>query len=264
MTFKLDRQRPRNLSLRHVKSVALRGVSLLSLLLFWLLAARSDVIPGVAETWTFLLREAERGALLFHLSMTLRRVALAFLLAMALGTALGLAMGLSRTLDRLLEAWLLAGLSIPRIVLIVLAYLLIGLNERAVVFALALTVAPSIAVGLREGARALDRGLSEMAKLFRRPPLRVLFQVILPQLLPYTLGAARGALSLAWKMVVLAELLGRTNGVGYQISFYFQMFDLRGVLAYGLAMMIVLALLDILMRVLTEGLTLRWRRATLP
>jgi NitT/TauT family transport system permease protein len=60
-------------------------------------------------------------------------------------------------------------------------------------------------------------------------------------------------------MVVLVELLGRTSGVGYQINFYFQMFEMRGILAYGLAMTIVLVLVDKVLLLLSDRLS-RWRR----
>lgn len=48
-------------------------------------------------------------------------------------------------------------------------------------------------------------------------------------------------------MIVFAELLGRTSGVGYQIAFYFQMFEMRGILAYGLAITVALVALDALL-----------------
>jgi NitT/TauT family transport system permease protein len=84
--------------------------------------------------------------------------------------------------------------------------------------------------------------------------------VVLPQLLPFIVGTGRAAMSLTWKMVVLAELLGRTNGVGYQISFYFQMFNMRGILAYALAMIIVLAVIDQGLMRAVERYAFRWRR----
>ncbi len=102
--------------------------------------------------------------------------------------------------------------------------------------------------------------LVEMATAYSRPPLLIWRKVILPQLLPYLIGTARGALSLSWKMVVLAELLGRTSGVGYQISFYFQMFNMRGILAYGLAMMVILALIDLVFIGFIQNSAFRWRR----
>jgi len=218
-----------------------------------------QVLPGPGETFAFLLKEA-RGPLWHHLGITLWRVLASFLLAMGFGTLLGLGVGISRNLDRFLEAWIVLGLTIPRILPVVVAYLLLGLNEWAVVLALTVIVVPQVAVQMREGVRALDSKLLEMARAFRQPRGKILRQVVLPQLLPYLLGTARGALSLSWKMVVFAELLGRTSGVGYQINFYFQMFEMRGILAYGLAITLVLALLDLAMLYLTER-ALRWRRS---
>ena len=244
------------------RDLLLNLVSFGSLVGVWVVASAllsSTILPGPLETLAFTWREFERGRLLFHMSITVQRVLIAFCVAMAIGTAAGVAMGASRWVDKLLNAWVVAGLTVPRIVLFVVAYLLLGLNDAAAVGALILTVLPTITVQIREGTKALDPKLLEMARAYRRSPLAIGRSVVLPQLLPYLLGTARGALSLAWKMVVLAELLGRTSGVGYQIAFYFQMFNMAGVLAYGLTMMVVLALIDTGFSA-AAARTFRWRR----
>ena len=240
----------------------LHALSVASLVGAWLLASAllsSTVLPGPLETLAFGWRELKSGELPFHLAVTMRRVLLAFGFSLVFGTLLGALMGASGSLDRLLSAWLIFGLTVPRIVLFVVAYLTLGLNDRAAVGALVVAVLPSVAAQLREGTRALDPKLLELARAYRRPPLLVWRQVVFPQLLPFIVGTARVALSLAWKMVVLAELLGRTSGVGYQISFYFQMFNMTGILAYGVAVMLVLALIDVSFSALTRW-AFRWRR----
>lgn len=245
------------------QDVLLRPASLLSLLAAWLLLSLvmgPQVLPGPLPTLEFLGQQLERGALTFHIWVTMQRVLLAFGVAMAAGVAIGVAMGALKWVDQLLEAWLVVGLTIPRIVLFVVAYLLIGLNDAAAIIALVVTVLPTIIVQIREGTRALDPRLLEMAKAYRRPPLAIWRKVVFPQLLPYFIGTARAALSLSWKMVILAELLGRTSGVGYQIYFYFQMFNMRGILAYGLAMMVILAIIDLGFMGLMQRLAFRWRR----
>lgn len=236
-------------------------LSLASLLLLWFLLSRAltaHVLPGPVDTLAFAAREFSRGALLYHLGATLQRVGIAFSVAMLSGALLGVAIGISTRLGKLLEPWLVVGLTIPRIVLFVVAYLLIGLNDTAAIAALVLAVLPSVAVQVREGTRALDPKFLIMAQAYRRPPAAIWRKVILPQLLPYLAGTARAALSLSWKMVILAELLGRTSGVGYQIAFYFQMFNMRGILAYGLTMMLVLMLIDLAFMQLTRY-SFRWR-----
>lgn len=235
---------------------------MLSLLAVWLIGNRffgSTVLPGPLDTLSFIVREYERGALLFHLGATMNRVVIAFLVAMPVGVLLGAAMGFSKAADSALEAWLVTGLTIPRILLFVMAYLLLGLNERAAILALIISIVPTIVAQLREGARALDGRLLEMGHAFHRSRLQIWTGVIIPQLMPYIIGTARTSLALAWKMVVLAELMGRTSGVGYQISFYYQMFNMRGILAYGLTMMLLLALIDLGIMNSLERYVFRWR-----
>lgn len=255
-----DRRRPR---WRRSPNWTWSAVSYLSILAAWIVLSRvlpARLLPGPLATLAFIGDEYHRGSLLLNLWATGRRVLIAFGVGMGVGVAFGAAMGLSRRLDRLLEGWLVAGLTIPRIVLFVVAYLLLGLSDSAAIGALIITIAPAIVVQLREGTRALDVKLLEMARAFRRPRLQVWTRVILPQLMPYVVGTARASLSLAWKMVVLAELLGRTDGVGYMISFYFQMFNMKGVLAYGVVMMLVLGSIDLALLGTWQRRVFRWRR----
>lgn len=244
------------------QTTLLRLVSLLLLLGAWVAAASllgPNILPGPLSTVAFAWRELLSGELFFHVAVTMRRVLIAFGVAMVLGTFLGAFVGLSKRFDALFSAWLIFGLTIPRIVLFVVAYLVFGLNDTAAVIALILTVLPTVIVQVREGTKALDPKLLELARAYHRPPLQVWTQVILPQLMPFLVGTARAALSLAWKMVVVAELVGRTSGIGYQISFYFQMFNMTGILAYGLAMMLVLAVIDMSFSAFTAR-AFRWRR----
>ena len=74
-----------------------------------------------------------------------------------------------------------------------------------------------------------------MARSFRLSRGRVLRHVVLPQLVPFVVAAARSGLALIWKIVLVVELLGRSNGVGFQLSVFFQLFDVAAILAYALA-----------------------------
>ncbi len=85
----------------------------------------------------------QSGELLFHLWHTLVRVIWAFALAMAIGMALGLAMGRFPKVDRWLDPWLVVFLNLPALVLIVLCYLWIGLNETAAIIAVTLNKIPT-------------------------------------------------------------------------------------------------------------------------
>lgn len=242
-------------------STVLRLISYGSLLALWAIGSQllPTLLPGPLETLRFIVREYERGTLLSHLWITTQRVIIAFVVAMLVGVVVGAAMGMSRRIDNLLQGWLIVALTIPRILLFVVAYLTIGLSDRALVIALIITVIPTIVVAIREGTRAIDTSLVEMAHAFRRPRGVIWLKVVFPQLTPFIVGTARGSLALSWKMVVLGELLGRTSGVGYQISFYFQFFNMTGILAYGVTMMVLLAVIDLGLMGWLQRVAFRWR-----
>ncbi|GAA5533742.1 ABC transporter permease [Deinococcus aluminii] len=240
----------------------LPAAGLLLLVLAWPLASAllgADVFPGPAETLRFLAREAVRGTLWTNVGITLWRVLSAFALALLIGTPLGWALGTWPRFAALAAPWLAVGLTVPRILILLAAYLLIGLNERALVAAITLILLPTVAVQVREGVRALDPRLADMARAFRVSPAQTLRHVTLPQLWPSLLGAARVTLSLSWKMVVFGEVFGRTSGVGYLIAFYFQQFEMRGILAYGLVMTLILSAIDYGLAALGER-AFAWRR----
>ncbi|MBV8912659.1 MAG: ABC transporter permease subunit, partial [Acetobacteraceae bacterium] len=108
-------------------------------------------------------------------------------------------------------------------------------------------------------ARAIDEKLIEMAQSFRVPRRAVLLEIMLPSLSPYLFAAARSGLALIWKIVLVAELLGRSDGVGFQIQVYFQLFDVTGILAYTLAFIIVVQLVEWLLLQPLERWANRWR-----
>jgi NitT/TauT family transport system permease protein len=207
-----------------------------------------------------LIREVRDGDLLYHLGITLARVGVSFAIAMALGTALGIALGRLRWLDRWLNPWLVILLNVPALVLIILTYIWLGLVETALLVAVALNKIPNVAVTLREGSRALERDYTEVAQVYRFGPWTTLREVILPQLAPYLLAAARNGLALIWKIVLVVELIGRSNGVGFQLQSYFQLFDVPRVLAYAAAFVICVLLIEVLAFAPFERRMARWRR----
>jgi NitT/TauT family transport system permease protein len=224
------------------------------------LALGQQMLPAPATVLRAIIEEARSGALLFHLGATLARVALAFTLAMTLGTAIGYLMGRMRTVDRLGDPWLILLLNLPALVVIILAYIWAGLTEVAAIAAIAINKLPNAVVTVREGTRALDHRLDEMASAFALPRGRTFRHVVLPQLAPYIAAAARSGLSLVWKIVLVAELLGRPNGVGFEIGTAFQLFDITHILAYALAFAAVVMVIETFLVQPFERRASRWRQ----
>jgi NitT/TauT family transport system permease protein len=222
-------------------------------------AADSMVAPSPVEVAGIFWTELMSGRLWYHLSATLARVLTAFVVAMSIGCAIGIAAGRNRTFDAWANPWLIIMLNLPALVTIVLCYLWIGLNEVAAVTAVAINKIPMIAVMMREGARALDPALDDMAKVFRMNRLSAWQNVIVPQLAPYFAASARSGVALIWKIVLVVEFLGRSNGIGFQIHLYFQLFEVGYILAYALSFVAVMLAVEYLLVQPWERSATRWR-----
>ena len=245
-----------------VGPVGWRLLSLVVLVAIWEIASVVSgraTLPGPWAVAGFVVREAASGDLGANLIATLGRVAAAFVIAMAIGAGSGIVMGRLRVVDRIADTWLIVLLNTPALVIAVLAYVWFGLTEAAAIGAVALNKIPTVAVTLREGARALDPKLDEMARVYRFSTWKTLRHVILPQLEPYFAAAARSGIALIWKVVLLVELLGRPNGVGFAIHLYFQMFDVTAILGYSVAFAAVMLAIEYALVQPLERHASRWR-----
>ena len=239
-----------------------RLISLALLIAVWYAGSQlagARLLPDPQAVALAIVEEARSGALAFNLAATLARVAVAFIVAMALGSITGFVMGRSQVADRLGDPWLIVLLNLPALVIIVLAYVWAGLTETAAIAAVALNKLPIATVTVREGARSLDRALDDMAQVFRMSGWTRMRHVVLPQLAPYLAAAARAGLSLVWKIVLIVELIGRPNGVGFEIGVAFQLFDVTRILAYALAFVAVMLAIETLLVQPLERHVARWR-----
>jgi NitT/TauT family transport system permease protein len=143
----------------------------------------------------------------------------------------------------------------------VLCYLWIGLDEVAAVSAVAINKIPMVTAMVREGARALDPALDDMARVFRMGRTARLRHVVVPQLAPHIAAAARSGIALIWKIVLVVEFLGRSSGIGFKIHLHFQMFDVTMVLVYALAFVAVMLAIETLLLQPVEARARAWRTA---
>jgi NitT/TauT family transport system permease protein len=217
------------------------------------------LLPAPAEVLQRLLAAIGSGELPEQLLITLFRVGCSFVLAILLGALIGLAMGHIPWLDWLLDGVVTIALNIPALVVIILCFIWFGLNEWTVISAVVINKTPSMIVIFREGARAIDFQLLEVAQSFGLPRWRSFSRTYLPQLYPYFLAAARSGLALVWKIVLVVELLGCSDGVGFQFGVFFQYFDITGILAYTAAFVLLIVAIESLLIRPWEASVMKWR-----
>ncbi len=237
-------------------------ISIFGFMVLWALVAHlvnDPLFPTPVAVWTTLVSEFQSGELMRHLLITLWRVIASFVIAMFIGTAIGLVMGRNSVANGLFDPWLVFFLNVPALVIIFLCYIWGGLTEFAAILAVVINKIPNVAVMLREGARSLSAELEEMAESFRYSTWQRYQHVVLPQLQPFIAAAGRSGLSLIWKIVLVVEFIGRSDGIGFQLHTYFQLFDVAGIFAYSVAFIAVMLVIEVLLIQPWERYATRWR-----
>lgn len=201
--------------------------ALLPAIVLWqiiaMVTANPVILPTpivVAESLAAMIGD---GTLPEATGISLRRLAIAYLLAVMSCVPLGLLMGMSRTLRDIIDPVVEMLRPISGIAWIPLALVLFGFGDTLVLFIIFYGAAFPILLNTIAGVREVDTNLVNSARTFGTPRLGVVTQVILPGALPTIFVGLRLGLGTAWMSLVAAELIGAGSGLGYQLSFARQM-----------------------------------------
>ncbi|MCP3474139.1 ABC transporter permease [Bradyrhizobium sp. CCGUVB1N3] len=157
---------------------------------------------------------AVSGALWQHISASLLRISVGWLLGTAAGIAVGFAIGLSRLARSVGITFISALFPIPKIALLPLLILWLGIGEEPKIATIALGVFFSTAISVYSGVDAVPRNLIRMAQSFNVPFTTIVRKVIWPGALPSILAGFRITASVALLLVVSAEMIGAQYGIG--------------------------------------------------
>ncbi|MGH3343191.1 MAG: ABC transporter permease [Carbonactinosporaceae bacterium] len=243
-------------------NLAIKAVSLAVLLTVWQLFSMTQgdlLMPGPLEVAQKLGDVLRQEDFFFHMQKTLTRVLVGLGISLVVALAAGVPMGLFRPVERFLETYVLLGLTIPGLAWALIAVMIVGISDWAAILAIVVTTAPMIVLNMWHGTKSIDTGVLQMANAFGAGRWLAVRHVVLPQLLPFLLAGTRLGLALAWKIVVLSEMFGLSNGIGYQLNTNFTRYSLSGVLAWTLAFTIVMAGIEFLVLQPLERRMTRWR-----
>jgi NitT/TauT family transport system permease protein len=247
---------------RSFKGVWLRLASLAVLVLGWYVASlffSSSILPSPGSVISVLGSNLKEHDTYFQLYKTLIRVVGGMCFAVIVGMVVGIVMGLSESSEYFLDSWVLVAFTVPSIVYGIVCILWFGLTDFAAVIAIGVTAMPSVALNIWQGTKAIDTSLVRMAKAFHFRRRSIIFKVVIPQLVPYVLAAFRYALGASWKVATVVELIGLSSGVGYELNYWFGLFNMKQVLAWTLTFTIALLLIEFLVFKPAEMWLTRWR-----
>jgi NitT/TauT family transport system permease protein len=175
---------------------------------------------------------------------TLWRIFAGFAISMLAGTAFGLMMGLRRSIEVFFDSWIMVLLTFPAVCWAFLAVLWFGLSGVVPILTVVLIVFPFVAMNIWAGTKAVEKQLIEMGNVYRASQYLMVRKVLIPQLMPYIFSSLRIALSLSWKIALVAEAFGVGSGIGQQLIYWFQDTRVDMMLAWGVSFMIMMMLID--------------------
>jgi NitT/TauT family transport system permease protein len=215
-----------------------------------------SILPGPIETLRALIHLATQADFYRQLAITAWRGLAGFGLAMILGIGLGLWMGARERVHRFFHPLMLLATNVPPIAWIALLLIWLGLGDGPPLVVVVITTLPLVAVSVAQGVRELDPALLEMAGIFGLSRRHTLRHVVLPSVAGRTFAAALLALGFTWRVLVMAEFLGSTAGLGYRLSWARQNLDTDQAFAY---ILVIVALSAAIEYGLLRPLQRRWQ-----
>jgi NitT/TauT family transport system permease protein len=231
----------------------------------WEVMARvtaSPLVPNVGEVLSELRRLVIGGFALRQIGITLGRILAGFSVAFVISLLVGIAAARSVIFRRFCDPAIILGLTVPGLVWALLCVIWFGVGLTTPIVAIALGIGPVMVLHVLQGMKAVDPEIVEMAYVFKLSSRDKLIHIWIPSLIPHLIGGARVGLSLGWKVIVLVELFGLSNGVGYQLNSEFSSQNVAGVLAWTIVFWAVMILIEYGVLQSLERASSKWRRVS--
>jgi NitT/TauT family transport system permease protein len=208
-------------SLNRVTGVILQRVLLFGAIgLIWWYAARNVpafVLPGPARVFGAIGDLLQSATFQHDVAATMSRVFSGFLIAAVAGTVVGLVLGSNKLLASFFEPILAILNTVSSAIWAIFAIIWFGISDATTIFVVFMTAFPLILTNVWQGTLAVDRQYIDLARTFRMSQLQILVKIYLPSILPYFFSGARLAFGFGWRVSLVAETLGSSDGIGYRL-----------------------------------------------
>jgi taurine transport system permease protein len=219
------------------------------------------ILPPPQEIWISAVEIFQDGyhhiPLWQHVGISLGRAMVAFFLAVLVGVPLGLAMGLSQVLSSALEPFVQFFRPLPKIALIPLAILWLGIGEVSKIFLIFLSTLFTVVVGSAASVKSVGEGKIRLGAALGATRFQMVWRIILPASLPEIFTSVRLAVGVGWTTLIASEMVAAESGMGWMVmnasSYMRTDIVMLGIILLGLAGY----LLDYLL-VVAERVTVPW------
>jgi len=186
-------------------------------LVVWITGVEAFLLPGPLGAAKALGEVIKSGVIFEHMGASLFRVMVGFLAAAILAIPLGLLLGTKKYLEITLDPILQGIRTISPISWIPLAILWFGVGNLPAMFIIFITAFFPIMLSTALAVRHVDPVLLKVGQNFGASPKHMLWKIILPAVLPYIIIGLKISLGISWVIIVAAEMVGMSSGLGYMI-----------------------------------------------
>ncbi len=192
------------------------------LLVLWEIFARAElinvlIVPAPSRILGIFWQLVASGQIPMQILLSMKRALAGYFLAAAIFIPLGIVMGLNRSVYRLLEVIIEMLRPVPPPVIIPAAMLIFGLEDEMKIFVILFSCAWPILLNTIDGVRNLDWVLLNTARTFGLSRAKTIWQIVLPAASPQIITGMRVSLPIMLILVVISEMVGSTDGIGYFI-----------------------------------------------
>jgi NitT/TauT family transport system permease protein len=239
-----------------------RAAILLGFLAAWQLAS-GRLIPKMfvsdpVSIGTTIAQWIQDGSLWNHVTTSLITLLIGYVLGATIGIAAGFLLGLMRFADRTLAPFIAALYGLPKVALLPLFVIFLGIGIESKVALVAVVVAFLLFYNTRDGVRDIDPDLIDSLRLLGATQLEILRKVLFPAALPWIYTGLRVAVGYALTTTVVGEVLSSNRGMGYLIESSAGRFNSAGVFA-AVVVLVVLSLIITATLSRMELSSSRWR-----
>ncbi len=190
------------------------------LALWWVLSSGSTnfYFPPLSVIWETFLDELLTGRMLRNIGASMRNITAGLFIGVLAGVFIGVAIGRSRNLRAVLDPYLQFLRAMPQVALIPIIIGAFGITALPKIWAIAFACVWPVLLNTIDGIRAIDTGTRDMVRSYRINRRLELFKVMLPAALPQIMAGIRVSLSVAVVVMVVSEIWGATEGLGFFIN----------------------------------------------
>lgn len=218
-----------------------------------------NLFPDLISVFNFLIN-IDLETFWYSLYITFRNALGGYLIGLGVALALTYISSINRLLDGMTNIVNITLQSVSVLIWVIIFLLIFGvLSPIPPILVSAAATLPVLLSNLLQSTRYIDRKIRELAKILGASRLQLFKDFIIPGSIPYIASASRVAIGLALRISVVAEAFGSSGGVGFQIIYNYDLGYSKGVIGWGLIIIVIMILIDQLIFRILEWEANRWR-----